>query len=137
MPLPYAIRTPRNIHVVTEGEKTMSLPSKSSFSPSFPPSLSLFFLSFSLLRPFYTMPLIIRRCRAAEAACSIENGIISGRSLILPRFAVVANGGVERGEGRRGRKREMRRKARDRQMPSERNSNFCAGAWQFSSGAVQ
>lgn len=27
-PLPYAIRTPRNIHVVTEGEKTTSLPSK-------------------------------------------------------------------------------------------------------------
>lgn len=45
------------------------------------------------------MPLIIRRCRAAEAACSIENGIISGRSLILPRFAVVANGGMVRGKG--------------------------------------
>lgn len=96
-PLPYAIRTPRNIHVVTEGEKTTSLPSKLSLSSSFP--LSPFFLSFSLLRPFYTTPLIIRRCRAAAAACSIENGIISGRPLILPRFAVVANGEKAGGNG--------------------------------------
>jgi len=39
----------------------------------------------------------------------------------------VANGERNgKGEGRRGRDREMRRKARDRQMPSGRNSNFCA-----------
>lgn len=36
---------------------------------------------------------------AAAAACSIENGIISGRPLILPRFAVVANGEKAGGNG--------------------------------------
>lgn len=135
-PLLCAIRTLRNIHTEMEGEKTTSLPSKSSASPR--RFRRLFFLLFPSFRPghsllVYPMPLIIPRCAAAVAACSIENGIISERPLILPRFAVVASVD-KRKEGWTGRKnagergREMRRKARDRQMPSGRNSNFCADA---------
>jgi len=98
VPLPYAIRTLQNIHVVTEGEKTTSLPSKSSLSSSF--LLSLFFLPFSLLRPFYTMPLIIRRGRSRVQYWEWHN--IGSPSDIAK---VCEHGGGERwkGKGERGR----------------------------------
>lgn len=65
---PFAIRTSRNIHVTTEGEKTTSLPSKSSAVPlfavpgcpflsfSFPPSPSQ---SLSLFLPL--LPRLVSR----------------------------------------------------------------------------
>ena len=136
VPLPYAIRTLQNIHVVTEGEKTTSLPSKSSLSSSF--LLSLFFLPFSLFRPFYTMPLIIRRGRSRVQYWEWHN---IGSPSDIAKVCEHSGGERWKGKGERGRgvgdeTEEMRRKARDRQMPSGRNSNFCAGAW-FNGGAVQ